>query len=87
MSRTEDKRASMPDNLPHPGITMHRLRVGAGMAGFIVVAGFLVIGLIGVPMFRYFWEWRSSWARWWRPDSTSSAAGDAHDRRTSSLAR
>jgi uncharacterized membrane protein len=44
----------MPDNLPHPGITMHRLRVGAGMAGFIVVAGFLVIGLIGVPMFRYF---------------------------------
>jgi uncharacterized membrane protein len=54
MSRTEDKRAPMPDNLPHPGITMHRLRVGAGMAGFIVVAGFLVIGLIGVPMFRYF---------------------------------
>jgi len=44
----------MPDNLPHPGITMHKLRVGAGIAGFIVAAGFLVIGLTGVPMFRYF---------------------------------
>jgi hypothetical protein len=39
---------------PHPGITMHRLRVGAGVAGFIVAAGFVIIGLIGVPMFRYF---------------------------------
>ena len=44
----------MADNLPHPGITMHKLRVGAGVAGFIVVAGFVIIGLIGVPMFRYF---------------------------------
>jgi len=44
----------MPNDAPHPGITMHRIRVGAGVAGFIVVAGFLVIGLVGVPMFRYF---------------------------------
>jgi len=38
----------------HQGITMHRLRVGAGFAGAIVVAGFVAIGLVGVPMFRYF---------------------------------
>ncbi|HKD79058.1 MAG TPA: hypothetical protein VKH81_05150 [Candidatus Angelobacter sp.] len=38
----------------HQGITMHRLRVGAGVAGAIVVLGFLTIGLVGVPMFRYF---------------------------------
>ena len=44
----------MPNDQPHAGITMHKLRVGAGVAGFIVVAGFLIIGLIGVPMFRYF---------------------------------
>lgn len=44
----------MHDDTPHPGITMHKLRVGAGVAGFIVAGGFLVIGLVGVPMFRYF---------------------------------
>lgn len=43
-----------PNDQPHPGITMHRIRVGAGIAGFIVVVGFLVIGLVGVPMFRDF---------------------------------
>ena len=44
----------MPNDGPHPGISMHKIRVGAGVAGFIVVAGFLAIGLAGVPMFRYF---------------------------------
>ena len=44
----------MPSDAPHPGITMHKIRVGAGVAGFIVVAGFLAIGLVGVPLFRYF---------------------------------
>lgn len=44
----------MPNDQPHQGITMHRIRVGAGIAGFIVAAGFLAIGLVGVPMFRYF---------------------------------
>jgi len=33
---------------------MHRIRVGGGIAGFIVVAGFLCIGLVGIPMLRYF---------------------------------
>jgi hypothetical protein len=38
----------------HQGITMHRLRVGGGIAGAIVALGFLTIGLVGVPLFRYF---------------------------------
>jgi hypothetical protein len=48
------ERVLMANDGPHPGITMHRIRVGAGVAGFIVVAGFLAIGLVGVPLFRYF---------------------------------
>jgi hypothetical protein len=46
----------MPNNGPHPGISMHKIRVSAGVAGFIVVADFMAIGLIGVPLFRYFLE-------------------------------
>jgi biotin transporter BioY len=38
----------------HNGISMHRIRVGGGGAGFIAVAGFLCIGLVGIPMLRYF---------------------------------
>ena len=44
----------MPNDVPHPGISMHKIRVGAGVAGFIVAAGFVIIGLTGVPLFRYF---------------------------------
>jgi len=47
-------KAPLPNDQPHPGITMHRIRVGAGVAGAIVVVGFVTIGLVGVPMFRYF---------------------------------
>jgi hypothetical protein len=42
------------DDALHNGISMHRIRVGGGVAGFIVVAGFLCIGLVGIPMLRYF---------------------------------
>lgn len=38
----------------HPGITMHRLRIGGGIAGFIFTAGSLLVFLIGVPAFRSF---------------------------------
>ncbi len=44
----------MKDDDLHNGISMHRIRVGGGVAGFIVVAGFLCIGLVGIPMLRYF---------------------------------
>ena len=35
-------------------ISMHKIRVGSGVAGLIVVIGFLAIGLVGMPMLRYF---------------------------------
>lgn len=44
----------MKDSDLHNGISMHRIRVGGGVAGCIVVAGFLCIGLVGIPMLRYF---------------------------------
>jgi len=37
----------------HPGITMHKITVGAGGAGTIVAIGFVVMGLIGVPIARW----------------------------------
>jgi len=37
----------------HPGITMHKITVGAGGAGTIVAVGFVVMGLIGVPVARW----------------------------------
>jgi hypothetical protein len=33
---------------------MHKIRVGGGVAGLIVVIGFLATGLVGIPMLRYF---------------------------------
>jgi hypothetical protein len=44
----------MQENQWHPGITIHRLPVGGGIAGFIFAAGTLLICLIGVPAFRSF---------------------------------
>ncbi len=44
----------MEDNRWHPGINMHRLRFGGGIAGFIFTVGTLLIFLIGVPAFRPF---------------------------------
>ncbi len=39
---------------PHPGITMHRLRVGGGVAGFIFAVGSVLIFLLGIPAFWLF---------------------------------
>lgn len=41
----------MTGGYPHQGITMHRLRVGGGAAGFIFTAGSVLIFLIGIPAF------------------------------------
>jgi len=41
----------MRDGHPHPGITMHRLKVGGGFAGFIFAAGSVLIFLVGIPAF------------------------------------
>jgi hypothetical protein len=44
----------MQNNNWHSGITMHRLRVGGDIAGFIFTIGCLLVCLIGVPAFRSF---------------------------------
>jgi hypothetical protein len=38
----------------HPGITMHKIPVGAGFAGLIFTVGSLAIFLIGLPVLWYF---------------------------------
>jgi len=37
----------------HPGISMHKITVGAGGAGAIVMIGFVVMGFVGVPVARW----------------------------------
>jgi hypothetical protein len=44
----------MQEGHPHPGITMHRLKVGGGFAGFIFAAGSVLIFLLGIPAFWVF---------------------------------
>jgi hypothetical protein len=38
----------------HPGISMHKIPVGAGFAGAVFTAGSLAIFLIGLPVLWYF---------------------------------
>jgi hypothetical protein len=38
----------------HPGITMHKIPVGAGFAGLTFTIGSLVILLVGLPILWYF---------------------------------
>jgi hypothetical protein len=39
---------------PHPGITMHRLKVGGNVGGFIFVTGIVLICLVGIPTLWFF---------------------------------
>lgn len=45
---------SMQEGYPHPGISMHRMKVGGGVAGFIFAAGSVLIFLLGIPAFWAF---------------------------------
>jgi hypothetical protein len=55
-------RSSVPQpkpNLPHPGISMHRIHavyngVGDGPAAFLMAAGTIVACLVGLPHARWF---------------------------------
>jgi hypothetical protein len=55
-------RSSVPQpkaNLPHPGISMHRIRavyngVGDGPGVFLTAAGAILVCLIGLPRARWF---------------------------------
>lgn len=42
------------DNKRHPGISMHKIPVGAGIAGLIFTVGSMVVLMIGIPALRYF---------------------------------
>ncbi len=39
---------------PHPGISMHNIRVGGGAAGFLFVAGSMLVFFLGIPAIRWF---------------------------------
>jgi len=39
---------------PHPGISVHNIRVGGGAAGFLFAACTMLVFLLGVPALRWF---------------------------------
>jgi len=39
---------------PHPGISVHNIRVGGGAAGFLFAVGSMLVLLLGVPALRWF---------------------------------
>jgi len=42
------------DDKRHPGISMHKIPVGAGIAGLVFTVGSMAVFLIGIPALRYF---------------------------------
>lgn len=42
------------DNKRHPGISMHKLPIGGGIAGLVFAVGSMGIFLIGIPALWYF---------------------------------
>jgi hypothetical protein len=42
------------DDAPHPGISMHRIQVGAGAAGVLVTIGVVWACVVGLPHARWF---------------------------------
>lgn len=42
------------DDAPHPGISMHRIQIGAGTAGVLVMIGAAWACLVGLPQARWF---------------------------------
>ena len=39
---------------PHPGINISKIPVGGGVAGMLAAASIVIIGLIGLPVTRWF---------------------------------
>jgi len=39
---------------PHPGINISKIPVGGGVAGVMVAASIVILGLIGLPVARWF---------------------------------
>ena len=42
------------ENERHPGISMHKIPVGAGIAGLVFAVGSMLIFLVGLPVLWYF---------------------------------
>jgi len=47
------RRVQTADNA-HPGINISKIPVGGGVAGLMVALSIVIIGLIGVPLTRWF---------------------------------
>ncbi len=47
------RRAQTAD-APHPGINISKIPVGGGVAGMLAALSIVVIGLIGLPITRWF---------------------------------
>ncbi len=47
------RRAQIAD-APHPGINISKIPVGGGIAGMLAAMSIIIIGLIGVPLTRWF---------------------------------
>jgi hypothetical protein len=47
-------RAQRADSPRHPGITFHKMPVGAGFPGFVFAAGIVAIALLGLPGAKWF---------------------------------
>jgi hypothetical protein len=41
-------------DVPHPGINISKIPVGGGVAGLLAALSVVVIGLIGLPITRWF---------------------------------
>ena len=39
---------------PHPGINYSKIPIGGGVAGLLAALGVIYIGLVGVPLTRWF---------------------------------
>lgn len=39
---------------PHPGINISKIPVGGGVAGMLAAGSIIIIGLIGLPVTRWF---------------------------------
>lgn len=39
---------------PHPGINISKIPVGGGVAGMLAAVSIIIIGLIGLPITRWF---------------------------------
>jgi hypothetical protein len=50
----EQEGVPMAENANHPGISMHKLPVGAGFGGLVFTIGSVVIFLLGLPSLWYF---------------------------------